>query len=140
MDAIDDPARRPLRGEAGMMPYARVLLLAGAAVLLYDGLMSIASVRFGFGYGSTPVVLGSSSIYAGAGFFGARVRRRLRAGVLAGAVAGMVDSTLGLLLSALIVPAYPGGATPPAITVVVVAVTCMGAVCGLIGGLIGRRR
>lgn len=123
-----------------MMAYARVLLLTGAAVLLYDGVMSIASARFGFGYGSAPVVLGSSLIYAAAGFFGARVRGRARAGALAGAVAGLVDSKLGLLLSALIVPGYTGAVTPPAIAAVVVAVTCMGAVCGLAGGLIGRRR
>jgi hypothetical protein len=123
-----------------MTPYTRVLLVSGAAVLLYDGIMSVASVRLGFDYGSTPVVLGSALIYAGAGFLGARVRGRARAGAMAGAVAGLVDSTLGLLLSALMILGYPSVVTPPDIAVVVVAVTCMGAVCGLVGGLIGRRR
>lgn len=124
-----------------MTAYARVLLLAGAAVLLYDGLMAVASIQFGFDYASALGVLGSSLLYAAAGFFGARVRTRTRDGVMAGAFAGLVDSTLGWLLSVLVGVGHAGiEAGPPAVAVVVVGVTLMGAVFGFVGGILGRRR
>ena len=121
--------------------YARVLLVTGGAILLYDGLMAVASIQFGFDYASAPGVLGSSLLYAAAGFFGARVRMRIREGVMAGAFAGLVDSTLGWLLSVLAgVGRSAIDVGPPAVVVVVVGVTLMGAVFGLVGGILGRRR
>lgn len=122
-----------------MKAYSRVLLLTGAAVLLYDGLMALASRQLGFDYGSG--VLGSLLIYAAAGFFGARAHKANRAGVLAGAFTGLVDSTLGWLLSAAIGPRVQQIETnPPDIIVVVWMVTLLGAVCGFVGGIVGRRR
>ena len=124
-----------------MTSYALVLLLTAAAVLLYDGLMSVASLHFGFDYASTPGVLGSSLLYAAAGFLGARVRRRIREGVMAGAFAGLVDSTLGWLLSVLVgIGREDLEAAPLTVAVVVVWVTLMGAVFGFVGGILGRRR
>lgn len=128
-----------------MKSFSRVLLLSVAAVLLYDGLMSLASRQFGFDYGSPPVMAGSALIYAAAGYFGARVRGKARAGMLAGALTGLADSTLGWLLSSLILlGTVMIGATPLATALVVsgmiVLITILGAVCGLIGGMIGRRR
>ncbi|MBW3572433.1 MAG: hypothetical protein KY467_15130 [Gemmatimonadetes bacterium] len=123
-----------------MTPYARVLLVSAAAVLLYDGVLSLASLHFGFDYASPGVLAGSSLIYTAAGYFGARARKRLRAGVAAGAFAGSVDATLGWLLSALLGPPHPAtGAGPLAIGIVVVWVIMIGAVFGAVGAFVGRR-
>lgn len=122
-----------------MNPYARVLLLTGAAVLSYDGLVALASRQLGFDYGSG--VLGSLLIYAAGGFFGVRARDTTRSGVLAGGFAGLVDSTLGWLLSTAIGPRIPQIETsPPDVFVAVLMVTLLGAVCGFAGGMVGRRR
>lgn len=124
---------------SGMNSYTRVLLLTGAAVLSYDGLMALASRQLGFDYGSG--VVGSLLIYAAAGFFGTRARTAVDSGLLAGAFAGLVDGTLGWLLSAAIEPRVQQIETSPLeIFVVVWMVTLLGAGCGFIGGIVGRRR
>ncbi|HEY0015856.1 MAG TPA: hypothetical protein VGC13_06035 [Longimicrobium sp.] len=122
-----------------MSTYARVLMLTGAAVLSYDGLMALLSRQMGFDYGSG--VVGSLLIYAAAGFFGTRARTAVDSGLLAGAFAGLVDGTLGWALSTAIGPRIQQIETnSPGIFVVVWMVTLLGAVCGFVGGMVGRRR
>jgi len=121
-----------------MTSFTRVLLLAAAAVLLYDLAVALASRPLGFDYASA--VPGSYLIYAVAGFFGARAGKDVRSGMVAGAVTGLVDATLGWSLSLLIVPDLPSaGLGPPAVAVVILWVTVLAGGCGLVGGIVGRR-
>jgi hypothetical protein len=93
---------------------------------------------FGFPYAAA--ALGSWLIYAGAGFFGARAGGSVWMGVLAAATAGLVDSTAGWLISALIGPGRPTGeaATPAAIVAAVVMVPVFAGVVGAIGAVLAK--
>jgi hypothetical protein len=118
-------------------PFARVVLIAAATVLLYDAVAATASRVSGFPYGSAAV--GSWLIYAGAGFFATRATGSLWMGVLAAAAAGLVDSTAGWLISAWIGPGRPeSSASPGVIAGVVVAVPLMAGAIGLAGAVAAR--
>lgn len=120
-----------------MSPFARVVLIAAATVLLYDAVAATASRALGFPYGSASV--GSWLIYAGAAFFATRATGSLWMGVLAAAAAGLVDSTAGWLISAWIGPGRPEpGASPGAIATAVVLVPLMAGAVGLVGALAAR--
>jgi hypothetical protein len=122
-----------------MNPVARVALLSAATVLIFDVVVATGSRIFGFPY--TSVVAGSYLIYFGAGFFGARAGRGVGAGVLTAAAAGLADSTLGWLLSAVIGPGGPPAAlaaSPGAIAAVVVLVPVLASAIGLCGGLVAH--
>ena len=122
-----------------MSPLLRVILVAVAAVLVFDTVAAVASRATGFPY--TSAVYGSYIIYGVAGFFGMRASRRVWAGGLAGGAAGLADSTLGWLVSNAIGPhispmELPTG--PAAIVAVVILVTLSAAVIGLIGAFVAK--
>jgi hypothetical protein len=119
-----------------MNPLARVALLSVTTVLIFDAVAATASRVFGFPY--TAAVLGSYLIYLGAGYFGARVGRGVGVGILTAAAAGLADSTLGWLLSAIIgpgqLPAELAG-DPGAVAAVVVLVPILASAIGLVGAV-----
>lgn len=122
-----------------MSPLLRVVLTAGAAVLVFDAVVATTSRLFGFRYESA--VIGSYLLYALAGYFGARAGGSIGAGILAAGAVGLVDSTLGWLISAAIGPGRPpaeAAATPAAIAAVVMMVPLLAGIIGLVGAVIAR--
>ncbi len=124
---------------AKMSPLLRVILVAAAAVLVYDAVAAVASRSTGFPY--TSAVYGSYIVYAGAGYFGMRVSGRLWAGALAGGTTGLADSTLGWLISNAIGPYIPPmelPTGPAAVLAVVIVVSLSAALIGLIGAFASK--
>jgi hypothetical protein len=122
-----------------MNALVRVALLSATTVLIFDAVAATASRVFGFPY--TSVVLGSYLIYLGAGYFGARAGRGVGAGILTAAAAGLADSTLGWLLSAVIGPGRPPAelaVNPGAVAAVVVLVPMLAGAIGLPGALVAH--
>jgi hypothetical protein len=121
-----------------MNPFSRVVLFGALVVLAFDVIAATASRMLDFPYGF--VALGSYLIYAAAGHFAARATGSISRGALAGFAVGLVESTLGWLLSAVIGPGRPIGAAaePLLIAVAVVVVPVSAAFAGFVGAAISR--
>jgi hypothetical protein len=113
--------------------YFAVILLATAAVLIFDTMGSLASRRFGFAY--SRLMVGSFAIYLAVGL-GTASDGSLIPCVLAGGIIGLVDSTLGWAISWRIGPGRPAvkHVTISSILGTVAFVTVLGAAFGAIGG------
>jgi hypothetical protein len=121
-----------------MKPIAKVIFIGAAAVVAFDALASLASLRFGFAYSSA--VVGSYIIYVATGFAAGRAGG-WKHGAIAGAVLGLVDGTLGWGVAWLIGPGKPPADlsfSPWMLPVAVLAVSIGAAICGGVGGAVGR--
>ncbi len=109
----------------------------GAAVLLIASAGALASRRIGFPYPYLTIL--SFLVYGAAGILGAR-NGSIGAAALAGALVGLIDSTVGWRISWLIGP----GAPPPdkrsasAIASAIVSVVAMATAVGLAAAYIAR--
>lgn len=125
------------------MNKTRFYLAVAGGIVLFDVVASLASKALGFDY--TSLVWVSWCLYIASGYFGCK-RYGFPWGVLAGAVAGLADSTAGWALSSAIGPHIPFAQavySPLLITVVVITVTLKGTLSGFVGALLGlvtRRR
>jgi len=107
-----------------------------AAVLLYDVVGSIASLSLGFNY--QWFVFGSLVIYGVVGYFVGKKKNAVF-GFLAGALTGLVDSTLGWYISWTIGPGKPEIEMDATMIIgTIVIVTILAALIGLIGGFAAR--
>jgi uncharacterized protein YqgC (DUF456 family) len=83
------------------MTFKSKVLVTAFVIVGFDAVASFLSKRFQFDY--TILVWASFLIYAAAGYWGAH-RRGFLFGVLLGALAGLVDSTIGWFVSMSIGP------------------------------------
>src|SRR5512147_1657727 len=118
------------------MSILKTALLGIVAVVAFDAIASLASVRFGFAYVNATV--GSAVVYATFGLL-AGCTRTLVTSAMVGAVMGLTDATLGWAVSWYIGPGRlpPGQLTiaswaKSAVTVVIIAM-----MYAMIGGLVG---
>jgi hypothetical protein len=118
------------------MSILKIALLGIVAVVVFDGVASLASVHFGFAYANATV--GSAVVFAIFGLL-AGYTRSLVISAVTGAIMGLADATLGWAVSWFIGPGRlpPGQLTiaswsKSAVTVVVIAM-----LYALIGGLVG---
>ena len=120
-----------------MSGLTKVLLGGAAAILVFDGVCALASRQFGFDY--TMAAVGSYLLYAAIGYPAAKVGG-IRAAAVAGAVTGLVDSTLGWVLAwKLGVARMPeGGLTPGRWAAAALIVIVIGAALACIGGVSAR--
>lgn len=108
-------------------------LLVALAIITFDATASVASRIFEFDYTLFSPI--SYLLYILAGFFGCRYFNFL-IGLLAGFIAGFVDSTFGWVASSAIQPYLPfeqPSYTPSMIFLIVISVSINGAFWGLIG-------
>ena len=120
-----------------MTPKLRLVLFLSGAIVLFDAGASIASRQLGFPY--TNAAVGSYILYAIGGFLAAR-QANLAFAAQVGAVLGLVDATLGWVVSSAIGPNVP---PMPRLTIgtwlfVTIVVVVTSVVCALVGGAIGR--
>lgn len=114
----------------------KTVMAATVIVLAFDTGGALAARFIGFSYGALAVV--SWLIPAGAGFFSTK-GPTLFAGILAGALVGFVDVTMGWMISSAIdVGASIGDATLTQVAQTIVLVTGRSALFGLAGGLAAR--
>jgi hypothetical protein len=120
-----------------------IILAASAALVVLDIVGALAGKPLGFPYSSLGVV--SLLIYLAVGLVGAW-RANFTVGVVAAAIVGFLDGTLGPLLAWLIGPGPVGQTTtePRIFAYGITVVTATAAAAGLIGSLAGtwleRRR
>lgn len=113
-----------------------VLLIGGTAAVLYDTAGSVISIATRFDYGW--FALGSLVLYGTFGFLAGR-RSGWAYGMVAGALMGLVDSTIGWAISWTIGPGRPDTEMKaPMVIATIVFVTILGAVVGTVGGLLSR--
>lgn len=110
-----------------------MIMVGAATILAFATIGSLAARRFGSAY--SKLVLGSFAIYLVVGF-SATCAGALMPSMLAGAMTGLVESTLGWAISWRIGPGRPAvdNVAPPNILRTVAVVTVLGAVIGTIGG------
>ncbi len=119
-----------------MKTFAMIVFVGILTVLLFDTLGSLAAKALGFPY--PLLMVGSVFIYALVGF-AAGMRGGVALALLAGALTGLADSTLGWYISLRLGPAQPAlEATIPLILMTVIVVMGLAAVFGLLGGLIAK--
>ena len=114
--------------------YFRVV---ASTIVIFDVIVSFASKILEFDY--TTFAWVSLFLYAAAGFFGCKFFN-FPTGVIAGLVAGFVDSTLGWAISSFIKPYISFEQIPytfPIIVEVIITVSLTGALFGFIGSFIG---
>ena len=111
----------------------KIVLIGAMAVLVFDTATSVLSLATGLTYGWFSI--GSSVLYVLFGYLAAR-RSTWFFGGLVGAFLGLVDSTLGWIISWTIGPGKPDIEMDPVlIAATVVFVMIVAAILGLIGGL-----
>lgn len=111
-----------------------VILTAIVAVVVYDALAAMMTLKFGYDYASFSY--GSLLIYLAFGFIAGRIAA-WSFGALVGAVTGLTDSTLGWWVSWMIGPGKPAERIDNfTIVTAIVFVTSEAAIVGLIGGLL----
>ena len=115
-----------------------LILIGAAAILFYDAIGAIASLSLGFNY--YWLIFGSTVIYAMVGYFSAN-KKNVFIGAAAGAVMGLLDSTLGWYISWTLGPGRPD-IEMDAIMIIstIFFVTILAGFIGLIGGFIARAR
>jgi hypothetical protein len=109
------------------------ILLGGVAILAFDTLGSLASRRYGFAY--SRLMVGSFAIYVASGFV-TTTEGSIAPSVFAGAMVGLIESTLGWAISWKIGPGRPtvDHQARSSIVWTVGLVTALGGVFGGIGG------
>ena len=119
-----------------MKDTVQIILIGVAAVILYDVVGSLASLSLGFNY--QWLVFGSLVIYSVVGYFSGK-RKNAAFGFLAGALMGLVDSTLGWYISWIIGPGKSEIEMDATMILGTIAiVTILAALFGLIGGFAAR--
>ncbi len=119
-----------------MKDTVQIILIGVAAVILYDVVGSLASLSLGFNY--QWLVFGSLVIYSVVGYFSGK-RKNAAFGFLAGALMGLVDSTLGWYISWIIGPGKSEIEMDATMIIGTIAiVTILAALFGLIGGFAAR--
>jgi hypothetical protein len=115
----------------------RVALLGMAAVVIFDAIASLASLGLGFNY--VYAAFGSMVLYGTFGYWTSRVTA-ITFGSLVGALLGLTDATFGWLVSWTLGPGRlePGALTPQSWAETALQVVAVAAICGLIGGVVGR--
>lgn len=121
---------------------ARLIGVGVAAVLLFDLLASLASLRFGFSYGRASV--GSYLVYLAIGFVAARTAATgpIAAAAFAAGAVGLADASIGWAISWALGPGRLPATQPltPARWLRTAAfVVVLAAVVGALGGVAGRR-
>lgn len=122
-------------------PLRRWLLIGAVSIVLFDVVTALAARPMGFEYGSLPGLVVSTAIHAVPAFLAAREAKSIRIGVLVGAGIALFDATFGWAASWLIgpgAPADPAFRTPEMVALAIVVVVGIGAVLGLIAGLLAR--
>jgi hypothetical protein len=115
------------------MTFKVKILVTILVVVGFDAVGSLLSKLLQFNY--TDLVWASLLIYVASGFWGAR-RRGFTFGILLGAIAGLVDSTIGWFVSTWIKPFSRTG-IPPISTELMLIILITVTVTGLIFGLVG---
>jgi len=116
-----------------------VVLVSSLIVIAFDSLGAVAARHWGFPY--TRLGIGSLIIYGVAGYMAARAST-IRGGVLAAAFVGLVDATIGWIVSSIIGPGrlqYEDGSLIN-IAIVVFVVVYLAAGVGFIAGFVGHLR
>jgi hypothetical protein len=114
----------------------KTVMVATVAVLAFDTIGALAARFIGFSYGALAAV--SWLIPTGAGFFSTK-GHTLFAGILAGALVGFVDATVGwMIASAVAVGTSMGDLTLPQVARTILLVTGMSGLFGLAGGLAAK--
>lgn len=110
-----------------------VIMFGAAAILAFDTIGSLASRRFGFAYSG--LIFGSFAIYLAVGF-GTTSGGSLMPAVFAGAIVGLVESTLGWAISWRLGPGRPAVQHVALSNILrtVAFVTVLGAAFGAFGG------
>lgn len=124
-----------------MSRLCKVVLVGSCAVVAFDGLASVASLAFHFPYARATV--GSCLLYLAIGFLAARARgtQRIRVAAFAGAACGLVDSSLGWWISAIIGPGAPAHPLTVPLWLLTAAIgTLLSAFVACIGGAVGTYR
>lgn len=125
------------------MQALKFFALSCLAVIVFDGVASVASLALGFPY--TYAAFGSAVLYIAFAFFAAR-KFGFLAAVLFGFAMGITDATLGWAVSWAIGPGRLAASTLTlsvwlyTATFVVVLAAMYGLVGGGIGAITGRRR
>lgn len=124
-----------------MNAWLRVALIGAISVVVFDIVLSIASIALDFNYANGS--FGSWLLYGGVGFFAARATGMVRHGAAASAIVGVTDATLGWWVSALLGPgrlpaSVPEMATPQLLVFTVGFVAATAAIIGALGGLLSR--
>jgi len=120
-------------------PLAKVLVVVAIAIVVFDALASIASVRLRFPY--PRAVIGSWIIYATVGFCASAGGGGVLAGAMSGIAMGIVDATAGWAVSAMIGPGrIPGGLSFRRWAGVTLTVAAAAGCVGVIGALLAAYR
>jgi hypothetical protein len=114
-----------------------VWFVCGLAVLILDGLGSLAARYWGFSYSDLSVI--SFLIYFCAGVGAGRLAG-IWAGGVAGAITALIEATIGWAISSALgaVPSAGSSLGPTAIVLVVLGVAFTGWSLGLLGGAVGK--
>jgi thiamine transporter ThiT len=115
------------------MAFRRKILITILIIAGFDTVASMISRSFHYDFSS--FAWGSFLIYLAIGYWGAR-RCGVKYGMSLGALAGLVDSTIGWFISRMIGPFIEmpiPTLTPAVVAPAIVAVTAMGLMFGLIG-------
>jgi len=106
-------------------------------VVVFDAIASLASLAIGFNYEYS--AFGSLVLYGAFGYWASRVRTILFA-LIAGALMGLADASLGWAVSWILGPGRwgPGALTLPTWALIALQVTVVAALCALLGGVVGK--
>jgi hypothetical protein len=116
------------------MSLAMIVGFGVVAVLAFDSLASLASLKYGLAYGR--FVIGSIIIYAVTGALAGYYAGAFMA-LVASSTVGLGDATLGWYVAARLGPGRtPGGNTPAQTSVRIIFVILTAAAAGAVGNLI----
>ena len=115
----------------------RVALVGMGAVIVFDAIASLASLRIGFNYEYS--AYGSMLLYGAFGYWAGRVRTIPFAAIV-GALMGLVDASLGWAVSWILGPGRweSGTLSITAWALIALQVVVVAAFCGLLGGVLGK--
>lgn len=119
----------------------RSTLIACVAIVAWAAIFAVAAKALTFEYDDFPGIIigiiGSTSIYAFPAVIAVRDGHRVRVAALAGATVALVDATIGWAVSSAIGPGAPApDSTPVVLLLSVITVVVVGAVTGLIAGIV----
>jgi len=120
-----------------MNPTAKIVIVAIVGVIVLDALASVASRTIGLPYSLAGVV--TIAIYCATGFYATRYVN-LKVGLLASAIVGFVDSTVGWAISWIIGPGRPEGETIAisGLVLTIASVILVATISGLLGGILSK--
>lgn len=120
-----------------MKELTKIILVATAGVVALDALASVTSRIIGLPYALVSVV--TLAIYCATGFYATRYCG-LKKGLLASAMIGFMDSTLGWTIAWIIGPGKPAGETVAigGIALTILTVVLVATISGLLGGFLSK--